>query len=284
MEPDNIEKLFDAEFIDSMIQTVIQWVTTYSFSIIGAILIFVVGKWLAGKITKILVKLLEKNKVDAALTGFLGNMSYYAMLVVVVIAAVGQLGINTTSFLTIVGAAGLAIGLALKDSLNNFASGVMIILFRPFGIGDVVTAGGVTGKVQSIAIFSTILTTPDNQKVIVPNGNIINSVITNVTANDTRRIDLVVGIGYDDDIGKTKQVLADIIQSDDRILSDPAPTIAVSELADSSVNLVVRPWVKTSEYWDVYFDLLEKIKQTFDAEGISIPYPQQDVHLIREAG
>jgi len=203
---------------------------------------------------------------------------------VVVIAAVGQLGINTTSFLTIVGAAGLAIGLALKDSLNNFASGVMIILFRPFGIGDVVTAGGVTGKVQSIAIFSTILTTPDNQKVIVPNGNIINSVITNATANDTRRIDLVVGIGYDDDIGKTKQVLAGIVGADDRILSDPAPTIAVSELADSSVNLVVRPWVRTTEYWDVYFDLMEKIKQTFDAEGIQIPYPQQDVHLIKEAG
>lgn len=284
MEPATIEKLFDAKFIDSMIQTVIQWVTTYSFSIIGAILIFVVGKWLAGRITRILVKLLEKNKVDAALTGFLGNMSYYAMLVVVVIAAVGQLGINTTSFLTIVGAAGLAIGLALKDSLNNFASGVMIILFRPFGIGDVVTAGGVTGKVQSIAIFSTILTTPDNQKVIVPNGNIINSVITNVTANDTRRIDLVVGIGYDDDIARAKQVLNDIVKSDERILSDPAPTIAVSELADSSVNLVVRPWVKTAEYWDVYFDLMEKIKQTFDAEGISIPYPQQDVHLIKAAG
>lgn len=282
MEQLNIEKLFDAEFIDMIIQSAIQWVTTYSFSILGAIIIFFVGRWLTGRITSLLTKLLKKNKVDAALTGFLSNLSYYALMVVVVIAAVGQLGINTTSFLTIVGAAGLAIGLALKDSLNNFASGVMIILFRPFGIGDVITAGGVTGKVQSIAIFNTIMTTGDNQRVIVPNGNIINSVITNITANDTRRIDLVVGIGYGDDIIKTKQVLADIVSADDRIMSEPAPVIAVSELADSSVNLIVRPWVKTSEYWDVYFDLMEKIKQTFDAEGISIPYPQRDVHLIQE--
>ncbi|MCG6887170.1 MAG: mechanosensitive ion channel [Proteobacteria bacterium] len=282
MEQLNIEKLFDAEFIDMIIQSAIQWVTTYSFSILGAIIIFFVGRWLSGRITSLLTKLLKKNKVDAALTGFLSNLSYYALMVVVVIAAVGQLGINTTSFLTIVGAAGLAIGLALKDSLNNFASGVMIILFRPFGIGDVITAGGVTGKVQSIAIFNTIMTTGDNQRVIVPNGNIINSVITNITANDTRRIDLVVGIGYGDDIIKTKQVLADIVSADDRIMSEPAPVIAVSELADSSVNLIVRPWVKTSEYWDVYFDLMEKIKQTFDAEGISIPYPQRDVHLIQE--
>jgi len=282
MEQLNIEKLFDAEFIDMIIQSAIQWVTTYSFSILGAIIIFFVGRWLSGRITSLLTKLLKKNKVDAALTGFLSNLSYYALMVVVVIAAVGQLGINTTSFLTIVGAAGLAVGLALKDSLNNFASGVMIILFRPFGIGDVITAGGVTGKVQSIAIFNTIMTTGDNQRVIVPNGNIINSVITNITANDTRRIDLVVGIGYGDDIIKTKQVLADIVSADDRIMSEPAPVIAVSELADSSVNLIVRPWVKTSEYWDVYFDLMEKIKQTFDAEGISIPYPQRDVHLIQE--
>ncbi|MCG6934941.1 MAG: mechanosensitive ion channel [Proteobacteria bacterium] len=282
MEQLNIEKLFDAEFIDMIIQSAIQWVTTYSFSILGAIIIFFVGRWLTGRITSLLTKLLKKNKVDAALTGFLSNLSYYALMVVVVIAAVGQLGINTTSFLTIVGAAGLAVGLALKDSLNNFASGVMIILFRPFGIGDVITAGGVTGKVQSIAIFNTIMTTGDNQRVIVPNGNIINSVITNITANDTRRIDLVVGIGYGDDIIKTKQVLADIVSADDRIMSEPAPVIAVSELADSSVNLIVRPWVKTSEYWDVYFDLMEKIKQTFDAEGISIPYPQRDVHLIQE--
>lgn len=282
MEQMNFEKLFDTKFLDTILQSAIQWVTTYSFSIFGAILIFFVGKWLSGKITKLLVKLLKRHNVDAALTGFLGNMSYYVLMVVVIIAAVGQLGINTTSFLTIVGAAGLAIGLALKDSLNNFASGVMIILFRPFGIGDVVTVGGVTGKVQSIAIFNTILTTGDNQRVILPNGNIINSVITNITANDTRRIDLVVGIGYGDDIAKAKQVLTDIVNADERILAEPPPVIAVSELADSSVNLIVRPWVKTSEYWNVHFDLLEKIKQTFDAEGISIPFPQRDVHLFQE--
>jgi small conductance mechanosensitive channel len=282
MEQMNFEKLFDTKFLDTILQSAIQWVTTYSFSIFGAILIFFVGKWLSGKITKLLVKLLKRHEVDAALTGFLGNMAYYVLMVVVIIAAVGQLGINTTSFLTIIGAAGLAIGLALKDSLNNFASGVMIILFRPFGIGDVVTVGGVTGKVQSIAIFNTILTTGDNQRVIVPNGNIINSVITNITANDTRRIDLVVGIGYGDDIAKAKQVLTDIVNADNRIMSEPSPVIAVSELADNSVNLIVRPWVKTSEYWNVHFDLLENIKRTFDAEGISIPFPQRDVHLFQE--
>ena len=204
------------------------------------------------------------------------------LLVVVVIAAAGQLGINTTSFLTIVGAAGLAIGLALKDSLSNLASGVMLILFRPFGVGDVVTAGGVTGKVESITMFNTVLSTPYNQRVIVPNGSVTSNIITNVTANPTRRVDLVVGIGYGDNIAKAKEILAQLVSSDERILGDPAPTIAVSELADSSVNLVVRPWVKTEEYWDVYFSLTENIKTTFDKEGITIPYPQRDLHLFSE--
>ncbi|HDM77631.1 MAG TPA: mechanosensitive ion channel, partial [Deltaproteobacteria bacterium] len=207
---------------------------------------------------------------------------YYTLLIVVVIAAAGQLGINTTSFLTIVGAAGLAIGLALKDSLSNFASGVMLILFRPFRVGDVVNAAGVTGKVETISMFTTIMNTPDNQKIIVPNSAITSSTITNITANETRRVDLVIGIGYEDNIGKAKEILNRLIEEDDRILSDPAPTIAVSELADSSVNFVVRPWVKTEDYWIVYFDLTEKIKNTFDAEGINIPYPQTDVHLYPE--
>lgn len=258
------------------------WVTTYSVKIVAAVLIFFVGKWLAGKISSIIEKLLEKNNIDKTLTTFLGNIIYYALLVVIVIAAAGQLGINTTSFLTIVGAAGLAIGLALKDSLSNFASGVMLIMFRPFKIGDYVTAGGVSGSVTAVSLFNTTLHTPDNQKVIVPNSSITGNVITNVTANDTRRIDLVIGVSYDDDIKKTKTVLEDIIKADSRIFEDPACTIAVSELADSSVNFVVRPWVKTSEYWDVRFDLTEKIKMKFDEEGITIPYPQQDVHLHKE--
>ena len=258
------------------------FVTTYSLKIVGAILVFLIGKWLARYIANLLGKLLRKNNVDETLSTFLGQIIYYAMFIMVLIAAAGQLGINTTSFLTIVGAAGLAIGLALKDSLSNFASGVMLILFRPFKVGDVVTAGGQTGKVESIAIFSTVITTPDNQMVIVPNSSITSDVITNVNAKPTRRIDMVIGIGYDDNIGEAKSVLEDLIKAESRILSDPAPTIAVSELADSSVNFVVRPWVKTADYWDVRFDLTEQIKLTFDEKGISFPYPQQDVHMFTE--
>ena len=268
--------------MDKIMDTVMFYITTYSLKIVGAILVFLIGKWLARYISNLLGKILRKNSVDETLTTFLGHIIYYALFIMVLIAAAGQLGINTTSFLTIVGAAGLAIGLALKDSLSNFASGVMLILFRPFKVGDVVTAGGQTGKVESIAIFNSVLNTPDNQVVIVPNSSITSDVITNVNAKPTRRIDLVVGIGYDDNIGDAKSVLDDLIKADSRILADPAPTIAVSELADSSVNLVVRPWVKSGDYWDVRFDLTEQIKLTFDEKDISFPFPQQDVHMFTE--
>ena len=268
--------------IDKIIETITYWVTTYSVKIIAAILIFFIGKWLAGKLSRLITKLLEKNKVDVTLVNFLESIIYYTLLVVVMIAVAGQLGINTTSFLTIVGAAGLAIALALKDSLANFASGVMLIMFRPFRVGDFVNTGGVSGTVVSIDLFNTILNTPDNQKVIVPNSAITSNVITNVTANDTRRVDLVIGIGYDDDIKKAKEVLQKVLNEEERVLDTPEANIAVSELADSSVNFVVRPWVKTSEYWNVYFGLTEKIKIAFDKEGISIPYPQQDVHMFNQ--
>ena len=268
--------------IEKISETLIYWATTYSIKLIAAILIFIIGKWIANKLTKLITRLLEKNNVDITLTKFLESIIYYTLLIVVIIAAAGQLGINTTSFLTIVGAAGLAIGLALKDSLSNFASGVMLVLFHPYRVGDFISAAGVSGNVISITLFNTILNTPDNQRVIVPNSNITTDVITNVTANDTRRVDLVIGIGYDDDIKKAKTILDRIIKEESRVLDTPEPKIAVSELADSSVNFVVRPWVKTSEYWDVYFDLTEKIKITFDKEGISIPYPQQDVHMFNQ--
>jgi small conductance mechanosensitive channel len=268
--------------IEKYIDTVIEWISTYSISILGAILVFIIGKWLARKLSGLLAKVLEKRNIDPTLTGFLEDISYYAMMILVFIAVAGQLGINTTSFLTIVGAAGLAIGLALKDSLSNFASGVMLILFRPFSVGDFVNAAGVSGVVEQITIFNTILKTPDNQRIIIPNGNVTSDIITNVNANDTRRVDMVVGIGYEDDVAKAKQILKEMVEADQRILKDPAPKIAVSELADSSVNFVVRPWVKTEDYWDVYFDFTEKVKITFDEEGISIPYPQQDIHLFKE--
>lgn len=255
---------------------------TWSGKIVSALLVFIIGKWLAKRFAKLFVKIMERNAVDVTLTKFLHNILYYLILVAVVIAAAGQLGVNTTSFLTVVGAASLAIGLALKDSLGNFASGVMLILFRPFRVGDVVTVGGETGSVEEITVFNTILNTGDNQKKIIPNGTVGSSTITNITANPTRRIDLIVGIGYDDDIRQAKETLEKILAEEELVLSDPEPTVAVSELGASSVDLVVRPWVKTGDYWSVKFALTEKIKLTFDEKSISFPYPQTDVHLFQE--
>jgi len=268
--------------MDFSAQTIWLWVSTFAIKLVSAILIFVIGKWLSRHVTDLFTIVLERHKTEVTLVNFLKNIVYYALLVAVSIAALGQLGINTTSFLTVVGAAGLAIGLALKDSLGNFSAGVLLILFRPFKVGDFVMAGGVSGTVRQISIFNTELATPDNQQVLVPNSAIMSNVITNVNANPTRRIDLSIGIGYGDSMQKAKDVLACIIAEESRILAEPAPAIAVAELAASSVNLVVRPWVKTEDYWAVRLDLTEKIKAEFDREGISIPFPQQDVHLFVE--
>jgi len=268
--------------VDINVNAIQGWISLYAFNVIGALLIFIVGKWLARKIANLLAKFMEKGDVDATLINFLTNLAYYTMVVLVVVAAVGRLGVNTTSFLTIIGAAGLAVGLALKDSLSNFAAGVMLVLFRPFTIGDVVSTAGITAKVEKITIFNTLFCTPDNQLVIVPNNKIISDIITNINSKDTRRIDLVVGISYADDMVKTKDILQRLAQEESRILTDPATTVAVAELADSSVNLVFRPWVKTADYWDVRFALTENIKNALDEAGISIPFPQQDVHLFVE--
>ncbi len=268
--------------IEKILQNLQPLITTYAIRVIGALLVLIIGIWISKRMAKLAARLMERRNVDVTIVHFLKGLIYYSLVAVVVVAAAGQLGVNTTSFLTIVGAAGLAIGLALKDSLSNFASGIMLILFRPFRAGDLISTAGITGKVQSITLFNTILHTGDNQKIIIPNNKIVNDTITNITANETRRIDLVIGIGYEDDIEKAKAILHKILAQNERVLKDPAPTIAVSELADSSVNLVVRPWVSTSNYWEVRFDLLEQIKKAFDMEGINIPYPQQDVHLFTE--
>ncbi|UTJ07016.1 mechanosensitive ion channel family protein [Arcobacter roscoffensis] len=260
-------------------ENIVEILGGYVFSLLMAILIFLVGKWIVNRIVAVLGKLLRKVKgMDETLVKFLENIVYYALMIVVILTALSELGVETTSFLAILGAAGLAIGLALKDSLGNFASGVMIILFKPFRVGDFVSAAGVSGTVTEVGIFNSVFTTPDNQSIIVPNGAITSGSITNVNAHDTRRVDLVVGIGYDDDIKKAKDVLNDIINSNEKVLLDKGVTVAVSELADSSVNFVVRAWVKTPDYWGVKFDLTETVKLRFDQEGISIPYPQQDVH------
>tara|TARA_R110002096_G_scaffold172484_11_gene346262 strand:+ start:45326 stop:46117 length:792 start_codon:yes stop_codon:yes gene_type:complete len=237
------------------------------------------GIWLAKQIKKYVVLMMERRNVDALLASFSSNIVYVALVAFVVIAALSQLGIQTTSFVAIIGAAGLAIGLALQGSLANFASGVMIIAFRPFKVGDFIEAGGVSGIVEGIQIFSTQMRTGDNKAIIIPNSGITGSNITNYSAKDTRRVDMVFGIGYDDDIKKAKDILMELITDDERILKDPAPLVAVSELADSSVNFVVRPWASSADYWGVKFDFTEAVKLRFDKEGISIPYPQQDVHL-----
>ncbi len=272
------------EMMDIDVTMLTELALSWGAKIIAAGLVFFIGKWISLRIARLVAGILEKQQIDVTLTRFLKNIIYYALLATVIVAAAGQLGINTASFLTIIGAAGLAVGLALKDSLANFASGVLLILFRPFKVNDFVQIAGVSGTVQEITIFNTILHTPDNQQLIVPNGKIHNDTITNVNANPTRRVDLVIGISYDDDIKAAHRLLEDIVAADERILAEPKTTIAVSELAESSVNFVVRPWVKTADYWNVYFHLLETIKLRFDEAGISIPYPQQDVHLHQPGG
>ena len=277
MDELELDKL-DVSSIDipAMIDT---YVIPWGLNIIFALVIFIVGKYLAGMITRLVKKLMEKAHVDKILVNFIGSIIKSVLLLFVVIAALDQLGVNTTSLIALIGAAGLAIGLALQGSLQNLASGVMLIVFRPFKDGDFVEAGGTMGVVEEIGIFTTKMRTGDNKEVIVPNGQIFGGIITNYSKRETRRVDMVFGIGYGDDIRKAKDIIAGIIGADERILKDPAPLIAVGELADSSVNFNVRPWVKSGDYWGVYFDLNEKIKMAFDENGISIPFPQMDVYL-----
>ena len=258
---------------------IVEVIASHVFSFIVALLIFFIGKWIVNKIVTILGKVLRKiNGIDETLVKFLENIVYYALLTVVIIAASNKLGIATTSFLAILGAAGLAIGLALKDSLGNFASGVMIVIFKPFKVGDSVVAGGVTGTVTEVTIFNTVFLTADNQKIIVPNSSITGGSITNVNANDTRRVDIIVGISYEDNIKHAKEVLANIINENSKVLKDKSVGINVTELADSSVNITINVWVKSSDFASAKAELLESIKTTFDEVGITIPYPKQEVY------
>jgi len=250
-------------------------------NLVLALLIFYLGRMVVGFVTRGLHKVLQRQEVDKTLETFVCNLVRIALMVVVVIAAISQIGIETTSFIAIFGAAGLAVGLALQGSLSNFAAGVLIVLFRPYRVGDFIEAAGINGVVEQVQILTTILRTGDNKQVIVPNSQIMNSIITNYSAKDTRRVDMVVGVSYEDDLDKVRKTLEELVAADERILDDPACTIAVSELADSSVNFVLRPWVNTADYWPVKFDLTEAIKKRFDHDGISFPFPQQDVHLYK---
>ncbi len=269
--------------MEKILSIISDWAVIYAVKIVGAIAIIVIGRIVVGVLSNMVIRLMRKSDTDETLTKFIGSLVRITLLVFVFIAALGTLGVQTTSFVAIIGAAGLAIGFALQGSLSNFAAGVMLIIFRPFKAGDVVEAGGSTGSVEEVRIFNTIMKTPDNKKVIIPNSKITGDTIVNYSSKDKRRVDMVFGIGYDDDIRKAKETLEQILASDSRILKDPEPTVAVSELADSSVNFVVRPWVKTEDYWGVFFDITEKVKLTFDEKGISIPYPQQDLHLYKES-
>lgn len=243
-----------------------------------ALAIFIVGKIVARILANLVQAAMRRGKVDELLIGFIGNIVYGVLLVAVVLAALDSLGVNVTSLLAILGAAGLAVGLALKDSLANFAAGVMIIIFRPFKVGDWIEAAGMSGTVDEIGLFATLLHTGDNQRLFVPNDAIINGNIVNTNALPTRRIDLIMGIGYDDDIAKAKEIIRSVLDADERVLDDPAPVVRVGELADSSVNLQVRPWVKSEDYWPTRTELLEVLKIKFDEAGIGIPFPQMDVH------
>jgi len=269
--------------MDNLIATGWGLLATYGLKVVLSLAIFVIGRWVARAIGRLVERVMGTRKVDPTLVGFVGNMTYYALLTFVVLAALSQLGIQTTSFIAIIGAAGLAVGLALQGSLANFAAGFLLIIFRPFKVGDFIEGGGVAGVVENIQIFTTQLKTADNKVIIVPNANMTGGNIVNWSATGTRRVDLTFGIGYGDDIDKAKALIAEVVDAEARVLKDPAPQIAVSELADSSVNIVVRPWVNSSEYWNVYFALTEAVKKRFDAEGISIPFPQRDVHIIQEA-
>lgn len=256
----------------------------YGVNIISAIIILFIGNIVVKTIGNSVAKVLDKKEMDQAVVHFVSSLVRYVLFVIVLIAALGRVGVETASVVAVIGAAGLAIGLALQGSLANFAAGVLIVAFRPFKAGDYVEVGGVAGSVESIQIFQTVLTTPDNKMIVVPNGSVIGSPIVNYSRHATRRIDYVIGVSYGADLKKTKEVIMKVLDAEERLLKTPSPTVGVVALADSSVNFVVRPWCRTDDYWDIYFDLLQAIKEELDNEGIEIPFPQMDVHLNKLEG
>jgi small conductance mechanosensitive channel len=266
--------------MEKIFEKIIQFLGTYSIQVIGAIIILIVGWIAAGFAKKIIRRLLVKTKTDEAVISFVGTIAYFLILTFAILAALAKFGVQTASFVAVLGAAGLAVGLALQGTLANFAAGVLILILRPFRIGDYIECAGVAGTVKEIELFTTVLATVDNIKILVPNGKLIGDVIKNISGYDLRRIDLAIGIGYGSPIGKAVEILGMLIKEDTRILPDPTPQIAVSELGDSSVNLVFRPWVKREDYWDVRFDLIRKVKEAFDRNGIEIPFPQHVIHNV----
>lgn len=254
-------------------------VAQYGLNLIGALAIFLVGRWVAKSVSSLLSKALTKAKVDATLVPFIDNLAYTGMLVFIIIAALARLGVQTASVVAVLGAAGLAVGLALQGSLANFASGVLLLVLKPFRVGDFVEISGVSGTVQAIHVFNTVLNDPNNIRVIVPNGQVTSGNILNYTINGARRIDLTASVSYDDDLRQARQVIENVLAADARILPDPAPVVAVKEMAASSINFAVRPWVKVQDYWAVYFDLTEKLKVAIEENGMTIPFTQQEITI-----
>lgn len=271
LSSDNIQGFIDVYLI------------TWGITVAQALIVFIVGRWLARKLVGLSRKAMTRSKMDVMLINFVESMLYWLLLLVVVVAALSQLGVDTTSMIALLGAAGLAVGLALKDTMSNFAAGVLLLMFRPFRVGDYITAGGVSGTVEKIHIFTSTIITPDNREIIVPNSAIYGDVITNFSARATRRVDMTFSISYGDDIKKAKDVMMSVITSHEKSLTDPAPLVAVSELADSGVNFTVRVWSKKEDYWKVFFDCQEQVKLALEAAGISIPFPQMDVHMEKVA-
>ena len=268
------------EDVSELWLTVQDLATDWGLKVLAALAIFIIGRWVAMAIRRGVRRMMERSAVDPMIVSFVGSIVYIALLAFVVIAALGQLGIQTTSFIAILGAAGLAVGLALQGSLANFAAGFLMIIFRPFKVGDFIEGAGVAGIVKDMQIFTTTLKTGDNKIIIIPNAKISGDNITNYSAEENRRVDMTVGVAYDADLSKVRDVLNDIISKDERIQSDPPPQVAVAELADSSVNFIVRVWTKSGDYWGVKFDATETIKNRFDEAGIGIPFPQRDIHIV----
>lgn len=266
---------------EAILQSLIESISTYGMQILAALAIFIIGRIVAKLITRALRVTMEKRNVEPSLVGFAASLTNAALLVFVVLAALGKLGVQTTSFVAVIGAAGLAIGLALQGSLSNFAAGVLILIFKPYKVSDYVVAGGAEGIITEIGIFTTTLITLDNRTQILPNAIATGGVIENYSKQGTRRLDLVAGVSYGDDILKVKKVLQEILDNEPRILKDPTPTVGLMEMGDSSINFAFRPWVKVEDYWDLFFELQERIKVRFDEESITIPFPQRDVHMIK---
>lgn len=275
----NVLGVVSSESWNKVVEIVQELGVKYGMKTIGALAILLIGLWVAKQIKKLVVKIMHRSKMDETLISFVASLSHVALQVFVIIAALETLDVKTTSFIAVLGAAGLAIGLALQGSLSNFAAGVLMIIFKPFRVGDFIDAGGVLGTVKEIGIFTTVIDTADNRKTIVPNAKLTADNITNYSVNPTRRVDLTVGISYDDDIDKARAVIQSVLDGVPEILAEPAPAIFVTEMAESSINFAVRPWCKPADYWKIYFALTEGIKKRFDAEEITIPFPQRDVHL-----